>query len=258
MKTLTQDEQKFVQNNILDISSNCTGGIVIANLYEDVFYKYNFKFKYKEKKLEFYRTIDELNVDEILAIEEFIIRRTTLIKFLIDNDYLYVVDIEHTEQLPDLGGFEPPENTYPISHNLPKDISDIICKYAFQRAYVTPELKEFAKYDFKTAGERQLEEAKKQSGIAERTFHNSIVAVILSAVIPLLVGLFVPTTICKKQIKSLQENKYQISTEQLFPATKDTSISYDNSKVFIKAKTATIKLDSAKGKNIQIEELLIK
>lgn len=105
-----------------------------------------------------YGAFSEVNVNKILSDENGIIEIALLIKYLENNNYIYLVR-KVKEDLP-----KKPKGNWAkltISNELPQDIAEII-RHTFRRVYVSYDLVHFVDNGFKTYEDAQLENATKQ------------------------------------------------------------------------------------------------
>lgn len=105
-----------------------------------------------------YGDFSEVNVNKILSDENGIIEIALLIKYLEDNNYIYLVR-KAKEDLP-----KKPKGNWAkltIANELPQDIAELI-RHTFRRVYVSYDLVHFVDNGFKTYEEAQLENAAEQ------------------------------------------------------------------------------------------------
>lgn len=160
MKTFTDDEKNVIKYIIQTSDEN---GFVIANLFEDCFYRYKFRYSFENKSLIFYRSIDSVELDDMLGLERFIIDRAFLIKYLIEQEYIIEVEDEHPEEHPkSLGDFDT-QGLVPIGKKLSSEISKLINNHSFKRAYISNKLIDLVNNDFLSLEQQMLEEAKQQT-----------------------------------------------------------------------------------------------
>mgnify|MGYP003291582601 CR=1 FL=1 len=178
MKIFTDSEKNAIKYIIRTSDEN---GFVIANLFEDCFYKYKVRYSFDKKSLIFYRNIDSLELDDMLGLERFIIDRTFLVKYLIEQEYVIEVEDEHPKDYPKyLGNFDT-QGLAPVEKKLSTEIAKLINDHSFKRAYISNKLIDLVNNDFLSLEQQMLEEAKLQTRNSKNTNTLSICMTVLAA-----------------------------------------------------------------------------
>lgn len=169
MKVFTEEEKRHLEY-ITRINNGNENGFVIANLYDDYFYKYKVRYNFRSQELTFYRNINSLETDDILGVERFIVERTYLIQYLIDNEYIMPVDDEQQDSNEPqyLGEFDT-NGLIPIVKKISPEIAKIIDTYSLKRAYISNKLVQLVSNNFLSIEEQMLEEAKKQTDNSQKS-----------------------------------------------------------------------------------------
>lgn len=191
MKVFTEEEKRHLEY-IIRISDGNENGFVIANLYGDYFHDYKVRYYFGSGQLTFYRNIDSLETDDILGVERFIVERTYLIQYLIDNEYIMPVDDEqqNSNGLQYLGEFNT-DGLSSIVKRISPEIAKIIDAYSLKRAYISNKLVQLVSNNFLSIEEQMLEEAKKQTDNSRKALRYSIVTTIL-AVLTFFASIVIP------------------------------------------------------------------
>ena len=170
----------------------------------------------------FYRNIDSLETDDILGVERFIVERTYLIQYLINNEYLLPVDDEqrNSDGLQYLGEFNT-EGLSRIVKKISPEIANIIDTYSLKRAYVSSKLVQLVSNNFLSIEEQMLVEAKEQTANSRNTLRYSKWMTIFAA-LTLVASIVIPfcQNRCQKNdgqildIVKEEDNQHNIDTLQ--------------------------------------------
>jgi len=109
-----------------------------------------------------------------------------LIKYLIDNRYIYLIDDNSQNTIESVGGFLK-DGLTPICKEIAPEISDILYKCANHRVFVGQDLIELSQRNFLTVEDETLAEARKQTQISRKALLFSILAVVASILCPILI-----------------------------------------------------------------------
>lgn len=197
MRHFSENEKKTIKSIVEQSSSS---QYVLINAYGDIFYSKKVEFDYKNRQLVFYRDIDSVELDDILAVEHEILERSILIKHLIDNRYIYLIDDNSENEITSVGGFLK-DGLTPIKKVINKEVSDILYTCANHRVFVGQDLIELYKNGFKSIEDATLDEARKQTKISKNTLRISLLALLFSIILPFLLK------IIKDDIK-ISEDQY--------------------------------------------------
>lgn len=179
------DNEKDTIKNIVKWSSSSQ--YVLINAYNDIFYSKKVEYNHKNSQLIFYRDLNAtISHEELLGIEHEILERSILIKYLIDNRYIYLIDDNSQNSIESVSGFNKGGLT-PIGKDIAPEISDILYKCANHRVFVGQDLIELSQRNFLTIEDETLSEAKKQTRISRLALLFSILAVIASILCPILI-----------------------------------------------------------------------
>lgn len=183
MRHFSETEIKTIKS-IVEQSS--TSQYVLINAYGDIFYSKKVEFDHNNCQLVFYRDdIESVKLDEILAIEHEILERSILIKYLIDNRYIYLIDDNSENEITSVGGFLK-DGLISIRKDISKEVSDILYKCANHRVFVGQDLIALFKNGFISIEDATLAEARTQTKISRYTLFVSALALLLSILLPLL------------------------------------------------------------------------
>lgn len=163
MKTFSPKEKEIIRY-IVDFRNSTT--FVLANVFNKWFDNSGVSFDLETGEIK-YDISDEniVDVDRILRDEHGIIEIALLIKYLIDNQYIYIIKAqENSIPLSKLGWNLSKTN---IIHELPDGIISII-KQTLYRVFVSLDLQELVLYDFKSKEILQLEHAQKHLEQAQK------------------------------------------------------------------------------------------
>ena len=177
---------------------NSTNG-VLTNVFEDVLFNkgvaINLDNGYLLYDLEKYS-----DVNNILDIQRFIIKRALLIKYLEEHNYIYIIN-DSSAPISIIGD----SFTTPLIQKLPTDITDILRRTTY-RIYADSSLRAFIGQSFKTTDEITIEEAQKQTKYAKRTLVATVISLIITFILSIITSCTSPS---KKQANELiQEVKY--------------------------------------------------
>ena len=215
MKVFTEEEKRQLEY-ITRISNGNENGFVIANLYGDYFHNYKVRYYFGNGELTFYRNIDSLETDDILGVERFIVERTYLIQYLIDNEYIMPVDDEqqNSNGLQYLGVFNI-DGLSPIVKRISPEIAKILDTYSLKRAYVSNKLVQLVSDNFLSIEEQMLEEAKKQTDNSRKSLNCSIATTIF-AILTLVASIVFPFCLdrCQKNDEQVLNNVKEEDSQQ--------------------------------------------
>lgn len=190
--------EKTTIKSIVEQSSSSQ--YILINAYGDIFYSKKVEFDHKNCQLVFYRDIDSVELDDILSVEHEILERSILIKYLIDNRYIYLIDDNSVNEITSIGGFLK-DGLIPIKKDISKEVSDILYKCANHRVFVGQDLIELYKNGYKSIEDAAIDEAREQTKLSKRTLFVSILALLFSIILPFL------SKIIKDDIK-ISEDQY--------------------------------------------------
>ena len=140
------------------------------------------------------------NVNDIVAIQKNIIKRALLLKYLEEHHYIYIIN-----DSPDLPPIVGDRFNTSISQKLPTEIADILRRITY-RIYVDSSLRAFINQSFKTTDEIAIDEAKKQTKHARKTFVATVISLFLTIAVSIITFFTSPS---KWQTQDLiQEVKY--------------------------------------------------
>lgn len=186
MRKFSQTEQKIIRNLVNHANGNLS--YVLANAYNDIFYKY--KVEYHKGYLTFYVQDDSNNIfDYILAVEKEIIDTSFLLGFLKENRYIHIINDDSKNQLDRIEIGDLKKGLKPISKEIDEKTSEIIVEALNHRVFISEDLVQLVNNDFKTIEEMALDEAREQTKYSRKSVRYAVVAIILSMVIPFLSSL---------------------------------------------------------------------
>ena len=152
-KQFSDREKRIINYNYLHRNEPT---FVLTNVFNEWFDRRGVSFDLETGEITYgLQNLSDANVNNILNDENGIIEIALLIKYLVDNGYIYLIK-KDKEDLPEkLNGSW---NKYSISNPLPKDIVDII-RQTFRRVCVSYDLISFVENGFKTYEDLQLSQA---------------------------------------------------------------------------------------------------
>lgn len=163
MRHFSVNEKKAIERIVNWSSSN---QFTLINAYDDIFHRNKVGFDHKTNQLIFYRNIEDDNLlDDLLTVEHEILEKSILIKYLIDNRYIYLIHDDSNQSLSKIDGFVK-EGLFPIKKSIDKGISRILYKSINHRVFVSQDLVDLYKSDFKTIEDKTLDEAREQTSLA--------------------------------------------------------------------------------------------
>ena len=188
MRKFSEFEKECIRY-IVNLSRNNLS-FVLVNAYNDIFYREKIEYKINTTHLKFYRDIDNVSVDEILSIEKEIVIKSLLIKYLVDNRYIFLVNDTTSDQDITLGNFLK-DGLIPFQKDISPEISEVLSYSALNRIFVSFDLVYLVENGFRTIEDEALEESRKQTEKAGETIKLSGWAIFISSV-SILVAILVP------------------------------------------------------------------
>ena len=199
MRKFNQTEQAIIRKLVKETHEHID--YLLINVYMDIFYQH--PVEYNNGSLIFYSQGTH-SAKEILEIEKKIIDISLLLSFLEENRYIYLIDdnSSESEKLKNVGGYFT-EGLKGIGKKLDPKMSKIIENALNHRAFVSEDLIQLVKNDFKTVEEQTLEEAKKQSRNSHKSVSIAFIAVVISVLIPILSIIF------SSNVVKIDSNQYE-------------------------------------------------
>lgn len=131
---------------------------LLVNAYNDIFYYSN--VEYIDGKLHlYYKDVNELNnprVNKSWEVQKEVIIKSLLLKYLVDNRLIYLVDDKAQNFTPDITTANKKDTTYDLQVDLPVDIAQFL-NTVKRRVIVSEELKALVRDHFKTAEDKLLD-----------------------------------------------------------------------------------------------------
>lgn len=201
---------------------------LLVNIYNDIFLYTNVDYIDNELHF-FYKNKEEFNkIDdrEILKIKKDLISKTLLLMYLVENRYLYLVDnanVQNTDN--DIKFVNESDKQYELLVDLPQDISDFL-NTSKRVVIVAQDLITLVQNNFKTYGEQQLDESRKQTKNSRIAMWASISTLFIAVITPFVVSLFTGE---KEYQENVLESIHQ-TTEVLENSTEDICTGIDSVK----------------------------
>ena len=165
---------------------------LLVNIYNDIFLYTNVAYINNELHF-FYKNKEEFNkIDdrEILKIKKDLISKTLLLMYLVENRYLYLVDNANVQNRDnDIKFVNESDKQYELLVDLPQDISNFL-NTSKRVVIVAQDLITLVENNFKTFGEQQLDESKKQTENSRKAMWASIGTLFIAVITPFVVSLF--------------------------------------------------------------------
>ena len=223
MRKFSKSEQDVLRRLVSHATASLS--YVLINVYNDVFYQRS--VEYKNGQLVFYKDINTLrDVDDLLAIEKEIIDTSFLIGYLKENRYIYLIEDSSTgDGLKEVGGFIK-EGLTPISKDLDKRVCAILDEAMNHRVFVSPDLIQLEKDNFKSLEEQALEEAHKQTEYSRKSFLIAMIALVISIITPLLTALFSKSEVLinESQFEQMIKGRNNFDVSCVEPSNQSTVI----------------------------------
>ena len=163
MRRFSEREQKAIQ--LMIDRTNGDYNFLLINIYNDIFFRKKVEYRHGKDKswLVFYRaSMDEVDHNEFLEIENEIMEISLLISYLRANGLIYLIERTSVNELDTAGGFLK-DGLGEILMELDSNISKILFDSLNHRVFVGYTLRDLAANGFKSIEERTLEEAKLQT-----------------------------------------------------------------------------------------------
>lgn len=135
------------------------------NAYQDIFYQKKIGFRDSACELIFYRLIDQINHDEILAIESEIIEISLLLGYLEENRLIYYLNEETRpeDKIHKIGIRDSEPGIYGISKSLDVGAYNHLVHAINHRIFVSQDLKDMVANNFETIEEKSFKESRRQT-----------------------------------------------------------------------------------------------
>ena len=163
MRKFSEREQKAIQ--LMIDKTNGDYSFLLINIYNDIFYRKNVEYRHGKDKSElvFYRTsMEEVDHNKFLEIENEIMEISLLISYLRNNGLIYFIENTSVNELDTAGGFLK-DGLLEVRMDLDSNIANILFDSLNHRVFVGYTLRDLAANGFKSIEERTLEEAKLQT-----------------------------------------------------------------------------------------------
>ena len=157
MRRFSDSEKVTIRSLVTHYSLNPMQYILV-NAYNDIFYKYKVKFDASQNGyLIFYRHSNDINIYDIGEVTNSIIETSLLIKYLVNNDLIILIDTNSVNQLREIGGSHKDESDIEVRIQLDKGIAEILLSSMNHRIFVSETLKFLVEDDFVTSEDKILE-----------------------------------------------------------------------------------------------------
>lgn len=163
MRKFSEREQKAIQ--LMIDKTNGDYSFLLINIYNDIFYRKKVEYRHGKDRSElvFYRaSMDEVDHNKFLEIENEIMEISLLISYLRNNGLIYLIENTSVNELDTAGGFLK-DGLLEVRMDLDSNIANILFASLNHRVFVGYALRDLAANGFKSIEERTLEEAKQQT-----------------------------------------------------------------------------------------------
>lgn len=162
MKHFSTEDQKLILK-IWQIGQS--DNAVLTNIFEDVLFGKGIAFDLTQGAILYEYEKYKGDISTLMAVQKVIIQRALIIKYLEENNYIYIInDGNSSENFPTIGDTRIAN---PVSQILPTDIADIVRRTLY-RIYADNSLLDFIHLEYKTPDDIVIEEARNQTEEARK------------------------------------------------------------------------------------------
>lgn len=205
MRSFSKEEQRVIDHIVNNASKSLQ--YVLINAYYDIFYDNKVDYKVQEPGyLIFYRrTIETVNIDDLLSVQRQIIIQSRLIQYLVDNRLLYLIENNSVNEIGNVANFIT-EGLTAINVPIDSITAEIIQDALHHYIIVTQDLKNLVANGYISDEERrhqeQIQKAEQANKIAMRSYRLAMYAFLAAIIIPIATA-FIPFTLVKSQYNGI-------------------------------------------------------
>ena len=206
MRSFSKEEQRVIDHIVNNASKSLQ--YVLINAYYGIFYDNKVDYKVQEPGyLIFYRrTIETVNIDDLLSVQRQIIIQSRLIQYLADNRLIYLIENNSVNELSNVANFSK-DNLIAITVQIDSVTAEIIQDSLRHYIIVTQDLKNLVANGYISDEERrhqeQIQKAEQANKIAMRSYRLAMYAFLAAIIIPIATAFFIPFTLVKSQYNGI-------------------------------------------------------
>lgn len=175
---------------------------MLINMYGDLFHQHQVMFDSSHPtQLTFYRPMQTLDHEEILATERMVIDISFLIKYLERENLIHL--FQQGNGLTHVGSVQTGGGNVPICKNIDPSVADVLKEAMSKCVIASQELIDFVDNDFRTIEDENLILTKKALTVSAKSYKIALGALVAAIVIPIIAAWFIPVTINDAQFDIL-------------------------------------------------------